>query len=166
MKGKRMHIITAGRILVLTLLAVSLPRLSVCAAASPLYSPGYAEVPLEAVVSMEPAYVVKTSPYLELTWNAKNKDYEGTYRVGVKGSIGNDQKVHVVPEDTFAMTSELGTQNGTVVQPVTCWAMKATQSDMLTLSEKTFAETTGTASVKLPGTAVYHGGITFTFSLE
>ena len=166
MKGKQMLKRIAGQFLAGVILLASLPCRSVCAAASPLISPGYAEVPIEAVVTVQPAYVVKTSPFLELVWSPKNKDYEGTYRVGVKGMIGNGQTVHVTPQDEFIMTSDLGTEIGTVVQPVTCWAMKATESDMLSMSDRTFAETTGTARIRLPGTAVYRGGITFTFSME
>ena len=164
MKGKRMK--KVGSVLLLLALITSMPHQSVYAAASPLISPEHAEVPLEAVVTKKPTYVVRTSPFLELVWNAKNKDYEGTYRVGVCGSVGPDEIIRVSPAETFIMTSDLGTQTGTISQPVTRWAMKATESGMLSMSEKTFAETTGTARIKLPGTAVYRGGITFTFSVE
>ena len=148
------------------LVAVILPHKSVCAAASSSAVSGCMEIPIRAEASVEASYSVKTSPYLELVWNSRSRIYEGTYRVGVKGRIGNGQTVRVSPQESFLMVSDLGTQRGSVTQPVTRWRNRADSTDTMVISETVYAETTGTARAKLPGTAVYRGGITFTFALE
>ena len=70
------------------------------------------------------------------------------------------------PDEKFQMTSGKKTKTGTVKQEHTRWSMTADNSDTLVLSDKSYVKTSGTAAIKLPGTAVYHGGIQFTFSME
>ena len=125
-----------------------------------------AAVPIRAEVKVSSTYTVKVDPYLELAWNKSRKDYEGTYEVGVKGRIGKGRVIRIVPDEKFQMTSGKKTKTGTVKQEHTRWSMTADNSGTLVLSDKSYVKTSGTAAIKLPGTAVYHGGIQFTFSME
>jgi len=123
-------------------------------------------VPIRADAELLSTYSVKADPYLELSWNKSRKVYEGTYHVGVRGRIADGRVIRIAPDDTFQMTSGKKTRTGTVKQEYSRWAMTAGRADTLKLSETEYVTTSGTASIKLPGTGVYRGGIQFTFSVE
>ena len=127
---------------------------------------GSASVPIEAIATVMSSYAVKANPYLELTWNEAKGDYEGIYQVDVRGCIPENQKIRIVPDTTFQMSAGEVTRTGTVQQSSTTWAMAPESADILPLSERVYVNATGCAAIDLPGTAVYHGGIDFTFSVE
>ncbi len=127
---------------------------------------GSANVPIEARATVTSTYTVKANSYLELTWNETKRDYEGIYQVGVRGCIPEDQKIRIVPNASFQMTAGEVTRTGKVQQSSTLWAMTPESTDTLPLSEHTYVNATGTAAIELPGTAFYHGGIDFVFTME
>ena len=125
-----------------------------------------ANVPIQAEAEISSTYSVKANPYLELVWNSNRKDYEGVYRVGVRGRIASGKAIRIIPDATFEMSSGKNKRTGTVKQEFTRWAQTSDRADTLVLSESAYVATSGTAAIKLPGTAVYRGGIQFTFSVE
>ena len=146
-----------------------MPAVIICLTKSALAAgidAGSASVPIEARAVVTSTYTVKANPYLELTWNETRRDYEGIYQVGVKGCIAENQKIRIVPNASFQMSAGEVTRTGTVRQSSTTWAVVPESADILPLSDRVYVNATGNAAIELPGTALYHGGIDFIFSVE
>ena len=160
MKGSKLF--KAG---ISVLLATSLMTVPVMADNTLTFSTdGDATIPVVATIPS--AYEVSIPASLALAYNETSTKYEGSYTVGAKGSIGNDEVVYIRPSsNTVSMSGVINTEviNGTLTQSNKTWGAHGDS----TISKTTYTNKTGAVSIALPDTSdVYTGKMKFTFGTE
>ena len=124
------------------------------------------ETGILVAVEIPAEYTVSIPATLALAWNPDTMKYEGTYNLGVKGSLTSDDAVFIRP-DTSSITltgSETGNKGtATLTQSTSTWG----ENGDVGINSSTYTNQTGTIAVDL-GTAedTFTGSVTFTYGTE
>ena len=117
-------------------------------------------------IHVTPTYDVAITSALALIWQEGNT-YSGTYQVGVKGVLEDDQVITVMPNSTsFSVTGEAGSKTGTIIQSGSKWAMDGDAVGGLSILPDEYSYYSGTATIEIPGEATYAGSVGFTFRID
>ncbi len=114
-------------------------------------------------------YYISLPASVSLTYNKNTDKYEATYIVGVKGSIGDNQYVSIVPDSRFYLkkSGSSTTYVANISQNVTKWKNTKINSDEMAIKTDSFAETTGKITVELPkNPADYQGAFVFRYRVN
>ncbi len=163
MKNKLLALITSGIIL----LAGAFPCFAENATSQTANSDGTSNCTVNATIVS--TYSVSLPATLTLSYNEGTGKYENSYTVGVKGVIGDNQYISVVPDSSFTVRNSSGISSGTaaVAQTKTKWKNSASAADETLINAATYATTNGSVSVELPNVAdTYSGTFTFTYSIQ
>ncbi len=123
-------------------------------------------IAVTAVVSS--TYSITLPAELQLT-PAENDitAYSGSYEVGVKANLLDNEKITVIPVDSFTMTDGIHDVTASIEQPVQTW--RNSISDPSSEVEANYTEyiyTTGTISAILTNAGSYSGMASFVFAKE
>ena len=154
------------RIRLLTAIGVAA---SVLMASVPCYAETYnnaasGSIAVTAVVSSTYSITLPASLTLELT---EGNTYAKDYTVGVMANLQDNEKITVIPDATFEMTSTNpdSSAEATVTQPITVWKNIVTDNATQIGANRTqYVNTTGTISVDLVNAGSYSGSAEFTFA--
>ena len=148
-----------------TILAATLMTVPVMADNTKTFTTdGDATIPVVAMIPS--SYEVSIPASLALAYNSSTTKYEGSYTVGAKGSIANDEVVFIRPgSNSFSMNGVINTTpiTGTLTQANKTWGVHGDS----TIAKNAYTNKTGSAVITLPDTSdVYTGSVKFSFGTE
>ena len=120
-------------------------------------------IAVSAVVSSTYSIELPASLVLAET-DADTHTFSSTYSVGVKANLLDNEKVTVIPDASFTMTSGVHNATASVSQPINTWRNTAVAGNEIAADFEDFVPTTGTISVVLTNAGTYNGSATFTFT--